>query len=208
MAKLSQKVADMIAKHARQGRTPSEIAEGLGLALSDVARIFERDNLHPKVYSSSPLATKSSEIGAERALENIKHQAESDLRYARAELAKFAASFGTDSAHAFEWSSDAFKQAARERIAVIVLAYFDHLEGDKVEPESLAAFRGPKAKLAIMAGEFYRETINKAKWPDHSTSAPSNELSLCLNSRRAEVLEGMMTALARHAPELLATVIG
>lgn len=99
------------------------------------------------------------------------------LDFCRPKLNRFADSFVKDPANALEWSSDIFAAAGKLQVAVYVL---EVLTMERAEPVTDLA-----EKLVKSLKE---EALRKARWPERSTSIPSNEMSLSLNAARAEFI--------------------
>jgi hypothetical protein len=195
---------DEIKRFARQGMSPEQIANPY-FPLEDVRKVFDREALWPKVYDArkSTVPTATPTVAAEQAIENIRYQADHDVKYATRAMSEFAAKFTKNPTHAFEWSQSGFDEAARLQVGQTVLVYLEKLSesGDEYSK------RSPVQVLVTMASEFYGETVRRAKWPDRSTSAQSNEMSRSLSAKRAEVTEQLISAVAKVAPERLADVV-
>jgi hypothetical protein len=132
----------------------------------------------------------------EQMLDRIRDRAESEIKSAGRYLEDFRVKFEKDPARAFEWSSDSFKQAARDSVAKTVLAYLERFRADDIY-----SLKTPQAQLEIILKEFAAETMRNAKWPEHSTSPTSNYMSLCMMSARAEWVEHLEEAIIHVGSE-------
>jgi len=144
----------------------------------------------PTIAPQTPPTT--SAIGA-RILALLTQTAETNIRIANEQLAKWGTRFASDPSHAFEWSKESFESAARHRIAKDILILIEMgLNGDEYAKRSdIAIAREIKSML-------HDEVIRGAKWPQRSTSPQSNEMQLCLNAQRAEWLETIQRLFDRH----------
>lgn len=98
---------------------------------------------------------------------------------AQAQCDKFAESFAKDPAYALSWGNDVFKNAARLKVAKMLVYAFTEREGDTVCTVDQA-----------------RETcldrvMNKARYPAQSTSPTSNLMEQFEAAAYAEALDEM-----------------
>lgn len=104
---------------------------------------------------------------------------ESDKQSAQKRLQEWATKFEKNPAYALEWSFATFDNAAEFEVTTMVINYITERPIDftfeKVVEEIVKALR--------------REVLQKARSPDHSTSTPSNLMSLSINSQKVKMLE-------------------
>lgn len=130
---------------------------------------------------------KTKEETIRQTMEYFVETIESRLKFSKKDLDEFAAKFAENPLRALEWSADTFKKAAEFEAASIVKIMYDHQLEQRKNEQYLA-----KTDLQILESirdRFREEVIRKAKWPDRSSSVPSNEVSIYLNSAKAEWLE-------------------
>jgi hypothetical protein len=111
--------------------------------------------------------------------EHLAYHLDGQMSSARATLDKFEKQFATDPSYAFSWGAEAFKAAARHKVALQIQAWIRSTNTDATFEE----------RLASIIKELRAEVMRKAKWPEHSTSATSNLMALEMNSANAEMLE-------------------
>lgn len=119
------------------------------------------------------------------AWENIVHTIGHEVKWSQEKLDKWSLRFAENPADAFEWSSEIFCEAARNRVSKEVQAWINNAmkQGDEyVSPNKLDVMKEVRKIL-------YGEVMRKAKWPEHSTSQPHNIIHTELLSKRAEWLE-------------------
>ena len=115
-------------------------------------------------------------------LEKLIRKAKDAIEWSQGDLKSFAADFAKDPAHAFEWSSKAFEAAGRQRAGQTVLAWVQTVH--KNEPD----LNDDEVAVMVIA-EITNTVVRKAKWPDRSTSVPSNEMSIYTNAAFADYLD-------------------
>jgi hypothetical protein len=115
-------------------------------------------------------------------LEKLIRKAKDTIEWSQGDLKSFATDFAKDPAHAFEWSQKAFESAGRQRAGQTVLAWIQTVHKNKPELDD-------DGVAALVIAEITQTVVRKAKWPDRSTSTPSNEMSLYTNAAFAEYLD-------------------
>lgn len=99
---------------------------------------------------------------------------------------KFAAKFAEDPAYSLSWSAPLFTAAGK--VAV----------GGIVKKRTIANTKANKPEWSDdeladkIVQDLLREVLQKAKWPESSTSQPSNEMALRKNAALAEVVDRCM----------------
>jgi len=137
-----------------------------------------------------PRLKVKSVVAADRLDQLIEH-ANSEVRHLTATLAKWQEEFAKDPAHALEWSSNTFRDAARIKMAKEVITFLGFLRaGDEYSQ------RTEETAIRIVHTEMIKEALRKARYPEHSTSVPSNEMALAVNAARCEWLEHLDRAVA------------
>jgi hypothetical protein len=126
------------------------------------------------------------------AFESLHIQCECDVKFAQEECDKWAAKFTADPAYAFEWAQGPMAQAARLSVNKFVLAVLDFEDGSMKE-------KTPRERVEVVCRELQQEVMRNAKWPSRSTSSVSNDMSLCMMSARADMLEKVEQCL-KHNP--------
>ncbi len=142
----------------------------------------------------APRPTYTAEVAGDKILERIVENAKMIVRVTVPDLDKWAKRFSEDPADALSWSQNVFKQAADLSVAKLVLAIVDHCVADADE------IYGGHSNLFVAQSVYRRlrdEVMRNARWPSHSTSAPSNEIDLCLMAARAETVV-RIEELAQH----------
>jgi hypothetical protein len=129
----------------------------------------------------------------EERLVQIEEDLRSNVRYAEKNLDEWKARFEKDPSNAFSWASSSFVQAARKNIAECLLAWIKF--GREREDDYVKA--SPEKIIAEVHRTLRDEVMRNAKWPEHSTSATSNEMSLCLMAQRAEWCEKLERVIER-----------
>lgn len=96
-------------------------------------------------------------------------------------LANWQARFALDPADAFEWSDDSMKTAAQLKVATIIREVFlkDLQSADAGRPSSTA-------RIAFIRKEALRKALESARYPQHSTSQPSNVMAAYVGAAWAE----------------------
>jgi len=137
----------------------------------------------PAVVKVEPV--KTLDVRADEALEGLVVTAGWDLEGAKRNLDEFRVNFYKDPAHTFEWDgSSAFDQAARLKVNQEFLGWVKSAQNSANEyakPSSLAI-------LKEVRGLLFDEVVRKARWPEHSTSFSSNEMSRCVLAHRTAML--------------------
>jgi hypothetical protein len=136
---------------------------------------------------------KTPSIIADDEMDNIIHQLVHDERYYGKVLGDWRERFENDPCRAFEWSQDAFKAAGKMAAANWVTESMRYLREKQDEYTTWSSIQ----LIKMLRDQLYRDVTNKAKWPDSSTSQPSNYISVCLNSAKAEWLEILDRSLKR-----------
>ena len=144
-------------------------------------------NIVPDVknFFASNVPEPTPEMRADRQLDDVLDWAHREAKAAAGSLNEWRMRFEKDPAYALEWASNAFKDAARHNVATAIIAWVEALRKEKDEYTT----RTSSQVLRIIVDELRGEVHRKAKYPDRSTSVTSNEMSLCMNSARAEWVE-------------------
>lgn len=121
------------------------------------------------------MVTKTKKVQLWTLSDTLKNKAQGWLTHYKPKLTKFAQDFATDPTHTLEWSASTFDAAAKVSVAEWVLEVLDGQTHQEQKAKEIVAY------LA-------KEVVQKARWPDKSTSVPSNEMSLCLNAARADLI--------------------
>ena len=145
------------------------------------------------VPTQTPVRIVTRQVAADESLEEIVHFCKSNVRYGLEKIEAFRVRLGENPVSAFEWSSDAFTAAARVEVAKTILRYKDEMEKKVDAYEAFSAERF----IVEMRDFFMEQVMNKAKWPEHSSSPGHNHMSLCLNSAKAEAVEKLDQAINR-----------
>jgi len=110
-------------------------------------------------------------------------------------VSHYVEKFIDDPQYELSWSQDVFKRAATLKIATSFLGYIlDEKSGEFIKE------KGFHALMTELLDNYRDEVMRKAKWPDQSTSAPSNYASLTLNAATAELIEEL-TLTMKHLKE-------
>jgi hypothetical protein len=136
-----------------------------------------------------PVITPS--IRADRALSFLEERAANEITRSRRELAGWVADFASSASDAFEWSNNAFVNAAKEKVAVGILDLIKRSREAKDEYTSLTSLQILQRIRDYLRGE----VVRGAKWPSHSTSVPSNEITSCLLAAKAHWFENFDNAI-------------
>lgn len=104
-------------------------------------------------------------------MNELKAMTDSNLRAADAELAKWTAKLAKDPMHAFEWSEDAFKAAARKRVWLEIEAW------------------SARATIAQIKDELTKQCLRAARYPEASTSFSGNAMRTYYHAAQAAALE-------------------
>jgi len=133
-----------------------------------------------RVYEPSVKHT----LTGESLLRGIVERATAELDQAKRQIARFAEKLNEDPLSAFSWSKETFDAAARHWVARTVLDYVKTLreQGDDYERKT------DKQIVECICREFKDEILNKARFPERSTSPQSNETALCKNAAMASWL--------------------
>lgn len=148
-----------------------------------------------KVQEVQPVVKKTKDEVIKEVMENITYEIEVSIRWCKKEIDAFSAKFAANPLHALEWSQSTFQTAGKFEATMIVDRYLK--EGLKRKTEDAYVTISDVQILQEIRNFLYEEVTRKAKWPDSSTSQPSNFASICLNAAKAEWLERMDNALAR-----------
>lgn len=105
--------------------------------------------------------------------EALLQEANWEIEGATDAIEKFTAKIAKDPAYAFEWSSDAFKNAAKLRVFTTIKSY---CEKDKATLESIVK-------------EVQQTVLRGAMYPERSTSVQSNVMKQDILSVWASLLE-------------------
>ena len=105
----------------------------------------------------------------------------SDIRRAKAELAKWAEDFAADPHHAVNWSDSMFAATANLRVATEVL---NMLEKSNSDTDHVNA-------VCLVVGVLTDKVISHARHPQNSTSNSSNHLYLEMTRAYAEMMQEM-----------------
>ena len=141
-----------------------------------------------QVRAPAPPATWEDRLV--RIIETANH----DVEYAKKVCDAFVERFNTRPSDALSWSSDTFKQAARYDVAKTILAW---IEQAKEQGDEYCAGRSAKEVIMQVREILHGEVMRAAKWPERSTSVPSNEISLCVMAQKAEWLERLDNVVER-----------
>jgi hypothetical protein len=133
----------------------------------------------------APVTPPSPAVVADHLLESIKKTALDNLAQAKSVIERFQAKLSENAAYAFEWSRDAFEAAAQQKVAWEVLYYAERASENGDEYTAPSSLRVVQA----IRNELEREVLHAARCPSRSTSPQSNEMTLTLASRRAEMLD-------------------
>jgi hypothetical protein len=96
---------------------------------------------------------------------------------AQANIDKFKAALDKDPAHALSWGLDAFHNAARLKVATMLVYAFTEREGEIV------------CTIAQARDTLLDRVMNKARWPAQSTSPTSNLMEQYEAAAYAEALD-------------------
>lgn len=134
---------------------------------------------------AAPVIIETRDVKAARRFEYLEDELASTISQSSAEIAKWSERLSSDPASAFEWSTNAFKAAGAHRAATWVK---EMVEAGK-EPDEYTSAPPVEKIIKAVRDYLYVEVVRKARWPDRSTSAPSNEMSLLINAAMADWLE-------------------
>jgi hypothetical protein len=147
--------------------------------------------LVPVAPQSTTLDTRRAttrEAAFDRALYGFVLDTRHSVQLLNERLAKWAEDFKANPARALEWSADTFKAAGRLKVANHVIAIVEFAESKRQEDPVYGASSSEQVLVSILK-EIRAATIHMAKYPERSTSVPSNELSICVMAAYAETLE-------------------
>lgn len=96
---------------------------------------------------------------------------------AQAKCNQFAKSFAEDPAYALEWGNDVFKNAARLKVAKMLVLSFTPLDGR------------PSCTIEQARETLLDRVMHKARFPAQSTSATSNLMEQFETAAYAEALD-------------------
>lgn len=136
------------------------------------------------VDTPRPVITPAAK--AEQWLAMTTLQLDDDIRHARTAIDSWANRLTDDPANAFAWSSEAFEQAAKLKVASTLVAYLGGCSN------SLADEYGPPSArqvITTLRSALHDEVMGKARYPARSSSSQSNEMSYCLMAAWANWLE-------------------
>src|SRR5262245_32723191 len=136
---------------------------------------------------------KTRSVMAGESVASLRQTATFELQIAQGDLSKWQAKFESDPAYAFSWSSDAFVSAAKAAVAKYVIEVIDAQR----EPVDEYTVKTDEQVLKVLREGFYAAVLRGAKWPERSTSMPSNEMASQLVAQKAEWLEKFDNHLAR-----------
>lgn len=139
------------------------------------------------------------EARATQSILYIERSAQGDVEQADEELAKFSRKLADDAVNAFEWSADAFSKAAKKRAAQEVL-YVVEQGKERTQDEYTSAF-SPEHILKSLKHHLFEAVLRSARWPERSTSVPSNFMSQELAAARADWLEKVNRMVERLGEE-------
>ena len=129
--------------------------------------------------------TYTVEVVGDLILERIVATAESTAKMHEESLKKWGERFAENPADALSWSSNTFKYAAELSVARRVLY---HVKVMAAEGDGTYSGHTGLAVVRSVYRELREETMRNARWPEHSTSAPSNEIATRLMAARAEMV--------------------
>ena len=120
------------------------------------------------------MATKVREqTVAERVRDRLEEVATSMINRSKSELERFTMRFADNPAYALEWAAPVFPAAARKELGEFLKADLER--------------EGSDAMQIFVA--LKRELVSKARFPERSTSVPSNEIALYRAAALAEAIE-------------------
>jgi hypothetical protein len=111
---------------------------------------------------------QEKKMSAEKSLKYLVREIETKLEMCDQALKEFATRLEKDADQAFEWGMNAMMYAANQKVCNQLLAHIKRLQENYPEPYDV---------LRIVHRGLRDEAINKARWPERSTSPTANIMS-------------------------------
>lgn len=135
----------------------------------------------------APPVYQTRTISGESLLQGIVERATAELDQTKRHIASFAEKLNENPLGTLSWSKDTFDVAARNWVAQCVLNYVKILreQGDDYERKT------DRQIVECICREFKDEILNKARFPERSTSSQSNEAMMCKIAAMANWLQSV-----------------
>jgi len=118
---------------------------------------------------------------ADYMLESLKRRLEREKESATNAIHGFAERFAVNPANALEWSDKVFTYAAMKEACEGIESFIR-----RQEEKDMYEVPSSRKLLDMVQDMLLEETLNRAQYPESSTSVPSNLMSLRRNAARAE----------------------